>query len=67
MTTAMIDPSYYDFSSGTPKLVYSGEKFEAIQSANGVSYFAESTKRSAPYFALRIDSIVELNEVDLTK
>lgn len=67
VTTAMIDPSYYDFSGSQPKLVYEGQKFEAIKSANGVSYFAESTFRAAPYFALRIDGIVELNDVDLTK
>jgi len=55
VTTAQIDLSYYDFSTGTPKLVYQGETKEAIQDG----YFSESTLRSAPYFSLRIDGIVE--------
>lgn len=57
VTTAEIDLSYYDFSTGAPVLVYSGDKKEAIKDG----YFDESTFRSAPYFALRIDGIVELD------
>lgn len=35
---------------------------EVIKTANGVTYFAESEFRSAPYFDIRIDGIVLLNE-----
>lgn len=55
VTTEQIDLSYYDFSSGEPKLVYEGETKEAI--VDGV--FQESTLRAAPYFSLRIDGITE--------
>ena len=61
VTSAMTDLSYYDFSGATPKVVYQGQNVEAIQSKNGVSYFSESTFRSAPYFALKIDGINWLN------
>lgn len=55
VTTAEVDLSYYDYSTGTPVAVYEGATEEAI--ADG--YFHESELRSAPYFALRIDGIVE--------
>ncbi|MGN0983356.1 MAG: BMP family ABC transporter substrate-binding protein [Gemmiger sp.] len=55
VTTAPIDLTYYDFSTGTPVAVYEGETKEAIVDG----YFSESTLRSAPYFALRIDGITE--------
>ena len=35
---------------------------EVIKTENGVTYFAESEFRSAPYFDIRIDGIVLLNE-----
>ena len=34
---------------------------EAIVTEEGVTYFAESVFRSAPYFEIRIDGITELN------
>ncbi len=34
---------------------------EALVTANGVTYFAESSLRSAPYFDIRIDGITEIN------
>ena len=55
VTSAPIDLTYYDFSTGAPVAVYEGETKEAIVDG----YFAESTLRSAPYFALRIDDITE--------
>lgn len=61
VTTVEIDPTYYDFSTATPTPIFTGDKFEAIVTENGISYFAESVKRSAPYFGLRIDGITELN------
>lgn len=41
---------------------YTGET-EAIKTENGITFFAESTERSAPYFDLRIDGITLLNEI----
>ena len=35
---------------------------EAIETKDGVTYFAESEFRSAPYFDVRIDGITEINE-----
>ena len=35
---------------------------EAIKTKDGVTYFAESEFRSAPYFDVRIDGITEVNE-----
>ena len=51
-------PDYYDFSSGEAVAVYQGETKEAIHDG----YFDESTLRSAPYFALHIDGIIEDSE-----
>lgn len=53
VTTAPCDMSFMDWSTMTP--IYQGETVEAIKDG----YFAESTFRSAPYFALRIDGITE--------
>ena len=50
-----VDMSYYDWSTGSPVEVYHGETVEAIEDGA----FVESTYRSAPYFALRIDGITE--------
>ena len=55
VTTAPIDLSYMDFSTNPPSVIYQGETKEAITDG----YFSESTLRSAPYFALRIDGITE--------
>lgn len=55
VTTAEVDLSFYDFSTGTPVAIYEGSTEEAI--VDGV--FQESTLRSAPYFTLRIDGIIE--------
>lgn len=56
---AMIDLSYMDYSTMT--VVYQGETKSALTTKDGVTYFDESTLRSAPYFSLRIDGITELN------
>ena len=55
VTSAPIDLTFYDFSTGSPVAVYQGETKEAISDG----YFHESELRAAPYFALRIDGIVE--------
>jgi basic membrane protein A len=57
LTTAKVDLSYYDFSSGSAKLVYKGDTVEAIKTSGTTSYFSESTYRAAPYFAIDIDGI----------
>ncbi|MGN1148813.1 MAG: BMP family ABC transporter substrate-binding protein [Lachnospiraceae bacterium] len=53
VTSAPCDLSFMDWSTMTA--IYQGETVEAITDG----YFAESTFRSAPYFALRIDGITE--------
>ena len=53
VTSAPCDMSFMDWSTMTA--IYEGETVEAI--VDGA--FEESTFRSAPYFALRIDGIVE--------
>ncbi len=58
VTSCMIDPSYYDWSAGGV-CVYAGTEVEAIKTENGVTFFDESSFRSAPYFSLRIDGISE--------
>ncbi len=61
VTTAPVDLSYYDYSTGDAVLVHQGDTVEAIATDdNGVSYFDESDFRAAPYFSLRIDGITEL-------
>ena len=55
VTTAPVDLTFYDFSTGSPVAVYEGETKEAV--VDGC--FSESTLRSAPYFTLRIDGITE--------
>ena len=55
VTTAPIDLTFYDYSTGTPVAVYQGDTEGAITDG----YFSESTLRSAPYFSLRIDGITE--------
>ena len=36
---------------------------EVVKSENGITYFAESFVRSAPYFEMKIDGITLLNTV----
>ncbi len=55
VTTAEVDLTYYDYTTGEAVVIYQGEVKEAIHDG----YFDESTLRSAPYFALRIDGITE--------
>lgn len=55
VTTAQVDLTFYDYSTGEPTVLYQGETKEAITDG----YFSESELRSAPYFALRIDGITE--------
>ena len=55
VTSAPIDLTFYDYSTCSPVALYQGETKEAITDG----YFSESTLRSAPYFALRIDGITE--------
>ena len=55
VTTAPIDLTYYDFSTGSPVAVYQGETKEAVSDG----YFHEGELRAAPTFSLRIDGIIE--------
>lgn len=57
----MVDLSKFDYSKNPPTVLFKGEKKEAIETQDEISYFSESTLRSAPYFDLRIDGIKELN------
>ena len=61
VTTAPIDLTFYDYSTGTPVAVYQGDTEEAITDG----YFSESTLRSAPYFSLRIDGMGMLLSVKI--
>ena len=61
VTTNKFDLSHLDFTKNPPKVMFKGEKKETIETKNGITYFSESTLRSAPYFELRIDGIKELN------
>ncbi|MBQ8642593.1 MAG: BMP family ABC transporter substrate-binding protein [Clostridia bacterium] len=51
LTTATVDLSFIDFSTGS--VIYQGETIEAVVDG----YFAESTFRAAPYFNIVIDGI----------
>ena len=55
VTSAPVDLTFYDYSTGDAVVVYQGETKEAIHDG----YFDESTLRSAPYFTLRVDGITE--------
>lgn len=59
ITTSQFDLSYMDYSGDAPVCVYQGSSVECIKTENGITYFDESTHRSAPYFTLRIDGITE--------
>ena len=64
-----VDLSYRDWSNGGA-VVYQGDTVNAIKTktitfgstTEEVTFFDESTFRSAPYFDLRIDGITELEE-----
>ena len=51
LTTATVDLSFIDFSTGS--VIYQGETVECVVDG----YFAESTFRAAPYFNIIIDGI----------
>lgn len=53
VTSCLVDTSFMDWSTMTP--IYQGEQVECI--VDGA--FDESTVRSAPYFSIRIDGIIE--------
>ncbi len=58
VTEYNVDLSCIDFTTMT--VVYEGPVVNVIKTENGVTYFDESSYRSAPYFDLRIDGITEL-------
>lgn len=53
LVNCKVDMSFMDWTTMTP--IYQGEVVECIKDG----YFDESTFRSAPYFSVRIDGIVE--------
>jgi hypothetical protein len=53
--------SYFILWVSFPLNAISKGDTEVIKTVNGVSYFAESEFRSAPYFDLKIDGISLLN------
>ncbi len=53
VTSCKVDLSFMDYTTMTA--IYQGEVVECIKDG----YFDESTLRSAPYFSIRIDGIVE--------
>lgn len=55
LNSAEVDLSFMDWSKNPPSVIYKGKKINAIKDG----YFAESFYRSAPYFSLRIDGIIE--------
>lgn len=56
---AMVDLSYKEGEDGS--VIYEGPKLSALVTDKLGSYFEESELRSAPYFNLKIDGIIELN------
>ena len=58
VTKNRVDFSYKDWTQGG-KVVYQGETVDTVKKSGDVSYVEESVKRSAPYFALRVDGITE--------
>ena len=53
LTSCKVDTSFMDWSTMTP--IYQGSVIECVTDG----YFSESTFRSAPYFSIRIDGIIE--------
>lgn len=66
LTELEIDFSYKDYSSDPDgKVIYEGETENVIKTDdNGVSYFDESSFRSAPYFNIDVDGITKLKSND---
>ncbi len=66
LTEQEIDFSYKDYSSDPDgKVIYEGKTENVIKTDdNGVSYFDESSFRSAPYFNVDIDGITKLKSSD---
>lgn len=58
VTKNRVDFSYRDWTQGG-KVVYQGETVDTVKKSGDASYVEESVKRSAPYFALRVDGITE--------
>lgn len=58
VTKNRVDFSYKDWTQGG-KVVYQGETVDTVKKSGDASYVEESVKRSAPYFALRVDGITE--------
>ena len=65
LTSSKVNLSYMDFTATPPTVVYEGAEVEAITTVGGITYFAESVERAAPYFSLAIDGITQ-NDVDLS-
>lgn len=59
LSKATIDLSYYK-SDDEEEALFKGESKNAIVSENGITYFAESKFRAAPYFNYVVDGVVEL-------
>jgi basic membrane protein A len=55
-----VNLSYFDYSQTPAVEVYHSEIKDAMVTSGDTKYFSESTLRSAPYFALRINGITEL-------
>ncbi len=60
VTEYNVDLSCIDFTTMT--VVYEGPTVNVIKTENGITFFDESSYRSAPYFDLRIDGITEVSE-----
>ncbi len=60
VTEYNVDLSCIDFTTMT--VVYEGPNVNVIKTENGITFFDESSYRSAPYFDLRIDGITEVSE-----
>ncbi len=59
LATFKFDTTYMNWDTMTP--IYVGSEHEVIKTENGITFFDESTVRSAPYFSVIIDGINELN------
>lgn len=58
VTKNRVDFSYKDWTQGG-KVIYQGDTVDTVKTQGNSTYVEESVKRSAPYFALRIDGITE--------
>jgi basic membrane protein A and related proteins len=64
ITTNIIDFTKYNYSTNPATLMYAGEKKETIKTDGSVSYFSESTFRSAPYFSVGLDTSYNMIDID---